>query len=70
MHHDVAMTNWEYSLLGSDGVGGWCLTQPDGSIQRNDTDTSFIVWLNELGRDGWEVAGWQPIGALLKRTSG
>jgi hypothetical protein len=55
MLHDVAMTNWEYSEL-FDGYGASSWAGPDGV--RETRKVSFIVWLNELGQDGWGLAGY------------
>jgi hypothetical protein len=50
------MTNWEYSELYDvfRGTSGW--TGPDGVYKARQV--SFIVWLNELGQDGWSLAGY------------
>jgi hypothetical protein len=68
------MSNWEYSMLAqSDGTWvSWI--KPDGTIDQQKSEvggTGWIIRLNELAQDGWEVAGLiTTIGTaiLLKRA--
>jgi hypothetical protein len=73
------MAKWEYSQLSEErfelfwsGPGG------EYKKQRKGRNVSLVIWLTQLGQEGWEVVGYARggygstihVSCLLKRATG